>query len=137
MILRDELNVMNTFQIGSENLIEVLMKIKRNNEDEIILIKEKIIKYEEKRRTEDAMYQSLSPIKKLFTSRAPSHHQAVEYMVYVKERFKSIEKIRRANSSLEQLILQIQSEPTREEMFVSGFLLDKIKFLEGSGGGVN
>lgn len=134
MKIRDEVNLISTFQIGSEQLNDVLLKIKRKKEDEIVNIKEKIIKYEEKRRTEEVMYRSLSPIKKLFTSRAPSHHQAVEYMVYVKERFKSIEKIKRDITRLDQLILLIQSEPSQEEILLSGLLLDEIKSLEGSGG---
>lgn len=134
MLLRDEVNLANNLEIGTEQLIEVLKKIKSNKEAEIVSIKEKIIKYEEKRRTEDAMYRSLSPIKKLFTSRAPSHHQAVEYMVYVKERFKSIEKIKLIISGLNQLIFQIETELAQEEILVAGHLLDEIKSLDGSGG---
>ncbi|NMD71717.1 hypothetical protein HHO41_15560 [Bacillus sp. DNRA2] len=137
MLLRDEVNLAINFEMGTEQLIEVLNRIKSNKEAEIVSIKEKIIKYEEKRRTEDAMYRSLSPIKKLFTSRAPSHHQAVEYMVYVKERFKSIEKIKRVISGLNQLIVQIETEPAQAEILVSGHLLDEIKSLEGSGGSLS
>lgn len=126
MILIDEVNEANVFQIDLDEFITALHSIKRDKEEEIQLIKDKIIKYEEKRRVEDAMYRSLSPIKKLFTSRAPSHHQAVEYMVYVKERFKSIERIKQKISGIEKLISLVHSEPSIEEVFLSGLLMEEI-----------
>lgn len=65
--------------------------------------------------------------KKLFTSRAPSHHQAVEYMVYVRERFNSIEKIKQNIAVLDKLISLVHSEPSKEEIFLSGLLIEEIK----------
>ncbi|MGJ7922141.1 hypothetical protein [Neobacillus sp. LXY-4] len=127
MILIDEVNEFNIFQINSDELLDALDCIKKNKEEEIRMIKEKIIKYEEKRRLEDAMYRSLSPIKKLFTSRAPSHHQAVEYMVYVKDRFKSIEKIKQSIVLVDKLISLVHSEPSKSEIFLSGLLMEEIK----------
>lgn len=127
MRIIDEVNEVNFFQINSEDIIEALNSIKSDKEAEIKMIKGKIDKYEKKRRSEDAMYQSLSPIKKLFTSRAPSHHQAVEYMVYVKERFNSIEKIKQSIAILDRLISLVHSEPSKEEIFLSGLLIEEIK----------
>ncbi len=127
MIIIDEVNEANNFQINSKDIIEALTSIKCKKEAEIRMIKGKIDKYEQKRRSEDAMYQSLSPIKKLFTSRAPSHHQAVEYMVYVKERFNSIEKIKQSIAILDRLISLVHSETSNEEIFLSGLLIEEIK----------
>jgi hypothetical protein len=127
MILVDEVNETNVFRIQSEELMEALHSIKSNEEEKISTIKEKINKYEQKRRSEEVMYRSLSPIKKLFTSHAPSHHQAVEYMVYVKERFKSIEKIKQKVSLLDRLSTRVQSAPNNEEIFLSGILMEEIK----------
>ncbi|WP_147532917.1 hypothetical protein [Bacillus marasmi] len=134
MVVGDDFKVNNSIHFGPEELKQLLLRIKSNKENQIVNIKDKIIKYEEKRRTEEVVYQALPLIKKMFTSRAPSHHQAVEYMVYVKDRFKSIEKIKRDITRLDELILLIQSKPGNEEIQLSGLLLEEIKSLEGSGG---
>lgn len=127
MVIVDELNQANVVQMDLEELLVVLDSIKRAKVDEIGEIRMKIVKFEEKRRAEDVKYQSLSPIKKLFTSRAPSHHQAVEYMVYVKERFKSIENIKKYIANLEKMYSYIHSEPNTQEIIVSGVLMNEIK----------
>ena len=127
MILIDETNQANVFQIGDEKLIEALNILKRNKEEEIRMLRGKIVEYEEKRRTEDALYRSLSPIKKLFTSRAPIHHQAVEYMVYVKDRFKTIEKLKQKIIILDKQISVVHSKTNTDDLLLSGLLMEEIK----------
>jgi acetyl-CoA carboxylase alpha subunit len=127
MVLIDEVNAANVLQIQSGELIMALHSIKRNKESEIMAIKNKIKKYEEKRRQEEAMYRTLSPIKKLFTSRTPSHHQAVEYMVNVKERLKTISAIKQSIAQLDKLIADVLSEQSTEEMYLSRILLEEIQ----------
>ncbi|MBB6446021.1 hypothetical protein [Bacillus benzoevorans] len=127
MMLIDEINAANVFQINSEEFIRALHSMKRNKENEIMAIKKKIERYEEKRRQEEAMYRSLSPLKKLFTSRTPSHHQAVAYMVNVKERLKSISSIKQSIALLDKLISDVHSEQSKEEMYLSRLLLEEIK----------
>lgn len=134
MILIDEMNRANVFQIGDEKLIEALNILKRNKEEEIRILREKIVEYEEKRRTEDALYRSLSPIKKLFTSRAPIHHQAVEYMVYVKDRFKTIEKLKQKIVILDKQISLVHSKNNTDDLLLSGLLMEEIKAWKEAGG---
>ena len=135
MILIDEMNRANVFQIDDDVLFDALTSIKRKEKEEISIIKEKIVAYENKRRTEAAWYRSLSPIKKLFTSRASIHHQAVEYMVYVKERFKTIERINKRIVILDKLISLVHKEPNLDELFLPGLLIEEIKSLKESDGG--
>jgi acetyl-CoA carboxylase alpha subunit len=92
MIVRDELN--RLFHFSSTEIISLLHQILFYKEQEVNELKNKITKYEEKRRAEDTFYQSLSPVRKFFASRPPSHHQAVEYMVHVKNRLKQIEALK-------------------------------------------
>lgn len=72
------------------------------------------------------MYQSLSPIRKLFTGRPPSHHTAVEYMVYVKEPFKKIEVIKREIRELERVVKRIEEDPHSDEIILSNHLINQL-----------
>ncbi|GGH84278.1 hypothetical protein JOD43_003027 [Pullulanibacillus pueri] len=93
-------------QLPAEAFKGLLEKIRDDKENEMTLLKHKIQKYEEKRRTEAALYQSMSPIRKFFSSRPPSHHQAVEYLVHVKERLKKIAIIKQQLLEINRLLEQ-------------------------------
>ena len=94
MKIIDELYNSVVFQMTSDELIRILEDIKNKKEVDIELLKFKINKFEMKKRMEEAYYQSLSTFQKIFAGRPPSHHQAVEYLVNVKNRFAEIEGIK-------------------------------------------
>jgi hypothetical protein len=127
MVIVDEVYNQIIFQFSSEELVRILQDIKFHKEKEINDIKDKIKKYEHKRRAHEVWYQSLSPVRKFFAGRPPSHHQAVEYIVNVKERFNNIEKIKVRVSQLERFISLLQAEPEMEQMILPTFIIDDIK----------
>ncbi|WP_141603738.1 hypothetical protein [Terrilactibacillus laevilacticus] len=73
------------------NDLALLEDIKLSKIQEIEDIKNKISQYQNKKKAEEAFYHSLSPLRRFFASRPPSHHLAVEYIVQVKERKKQID----------------------------------------------
>ncbi|TCP30026.1 hypothetical protein EV207_107121 [Scopulibacillus darangshiensis] len=113
-------------RIPPDNLTHILQRIKNKTEQEIENIKSKISKYEEKKRAEAALYQSLTPFKKLFAGRPPSHHQAVEYMFFVKERFKKIDKLKKRIDDIEGVI-QLLGESKTDKIVLSSALIKEIK----------
>ncbi|RUT35577.1 hypothetical protein EJP77_00705 [Paenibacillus zeisoli] len=122
----DELYQRVAFQIPTEEFIHIIQLLVRKKQDDIDYIKNKIAQYEQKRRKEEAMYQSLSPIRKLFTGRPPSHHTAVEYMVYVKEPFKKIEVIKREIRELARVLKRIEDNPDSDEIMLSTHLINQL-----------
>ena len=105
-----------------------LVSLIDKKDEEIQSLKDKILKYEQKNRAEDAFYQSLSPIRKLFTARAPSHHKAVEYMVNVKDRMKKIEILKLQVNELNRLLETLQDhEP--ESLIISHPILEDLRPL--------
>jgi hypothetical protein len=134
------MDVVNEFYHGiiysftSEDLVKMLQKIKIQKENEIVHIKDKIIKYEEKRRTHEVWYQSLPTFRKFFTGRPPSHHQAVEYLVNVKQRLSNIEEIKRRIAELDRFIALVNNEPGKKEIILPHDIIDEIKQLKESGG---
>lgn len=127
MLLRDELNPSNSNRLSPTEIISILHFIKAEKELEIEQLKDKIKKYEEKKRAEMVFYQSLSPVRKLFASRTPSHHQAVEYIVYVKDRLNKINKLNQQLSELENLIQQLKEESTVNATALSSSIIEEIK----------
>ena len=109
MVVVDEVYNQIVFQFSSEQLVKILQDIKIHKEKEINDLKEKIKKYEKTRRAHEVWYQSLSPVRKFFAGRPPSHHQAVEYIVNVKERFNTIEKIKIRVSQLDRILSLVQT----------------------------
>ncbi|MNT26023.1 hypothetical protein D3C72_1615740 [compost metagenome] len=122
----DELYQRVAFQIPTNEFIHIIQSLVRKKQDDIEYIKNKIAQYEQKRRKEEAMYQSLSPIRKLFTGRPPSHHTAVEYMVYVKEPFKKIEVIKREIRELERVLGRIQDNPDSDEIMLPNQIINQL-----------
>jgi|tagenome__1003787_1003787.scaffolds.fasta_scaffold19479604_1 acetyl-CoA carboxylase alpha subunit len=127
MIVIDELYNTVVFQFAPDELVRILEEIKTKKEIEIQLLKSKIHKFEMKKRMEEAYYQSLSTFKKIFAGRPPSHHQAVEYLVNVKERFVEIEVIKRKMFSLDRIISQVQMESEKEEIILSPIIIEEIR----------
>jgi hypothetical protein len=132
MEFRDELN--RHLNISSEEIIMILQNIKIINEQEVKEIKSKINRYEDKRRAEEAFYQSLSPVRKFFASRPPSHHQAVEYIVHVKERLKQIDRIKLRIFELDQVIERCKERTFEKEIELSSLMVEEIIKYRESGG---
>lgn len=124
MIVRDELN--RYFYFSSSEITSILQRILLTKEQEIHELKNKITKYEEKRRAEDAFYQSLSPVRKFFASRPPSHHQAVEYIVHVKDRLKQIEKLKQRIYEINMAIRQCEEITSGDELDLSSVITEDI-----------
>lgn len=127
MLVVDELFNKVVFQFTSDELVRILEDIKSKKEIEIQLLKLKIHKFEMKKRVEEAYYQSLSTFKKIFAGRPPSHHQAVEYLVNVKERFAEIEVIKQKMFILDRIISQVQMESEKEEIILSPIIIEEIR----------
>lgn len=134
MIVMDEFYQRAAFRFSSEELIMMLQEIKNNKEKEIEMLKDKIRKYEQKKRAHEVWYQSLSPVRKFFAGRPPSHHQAVEYIVNVKERFAHIEQIRAKKIEIEKVIHVLQNDPEKERVVLANFIIEEIKEWNENGG---
>lgn len=134
MIVMDEFYQHAALQLSSEKLLLVLQEIKNSKAKEIDVLKDKIRKYEQKKRAHEVWYQSLSPVRKFFAGRPPSHHQAVEYIVNVKERFASIEQIKSKIIEIEKVIHMLQTEPDMEQIILANFIIEEIKVWNENGG---
>ncbi|MDM5338415.1 hypothetical protein QUF84_14430 [Fictibacillus enclensis] len=114
MIVQDELNQNVNMHMAETELLEILHLIRTKKEQEIDKIKSKINKYVQKKNAEETFYQSLSPMRKLFTGRSPSHHQAVEYIAHVKEPLQQIERLKQGLFELNHSIRSLQKEHNEE-----------------------
>lgn len=132
MMIIDELYNTAVLHISSNELVGILEEIKKKKENTIQLLKFKINKFEVKKRKEEAYYQSLSIFKKMFISRPPSHHQAVEYLVNVKDRFIQIEGIRQSLVSLDQVIVNAQTIDAQEELRLPHVIVEEIRNWKGT-----
>lgn len=132
MIIMDEVYHNVVFRLPTEEIIQLVERLKAKKEEEIEAIKDKINKYEQKRQAEEAMYQSLSPIRKWFAGHPASHHTAVEYIVHVKDRFKQIDRIKRSIQELNQVLLLLDNHPTTEEIPLSPEIIREIKSIRGT-----
>jgi acetyl-CoA carboxylase alpha subunit len=130
MNVRDELF---QFQIDMSlgELMKALEKLRNDKQMEIENLKDKITKYEKKKRAEAAFYQSLSPVRKFFASRPPSHHQAVEYIVHVKERLKQIEKLKRRISEIDFVKKQLEEDRGKPEIILQSTLVEELQWRVG------
>ncbi|MFB7638363.1 hypothetical protein [Peribacillus butanolivorans] len=107
--------------------MKVLQGIKSKQESEIESMKIRIHKYEKKRRAEEAWYQSLSPFKRFFTGRAPSHHQAVDHLVNVKERYIKIESIKQKVTIINEAIRLLEADSEKREIILPPTIIEEIK----------
>ncbi|MFI8493581.1 hypothetical protein ACIGC1_11790 [Peribacillus butanolivorans] len=127
MVVLDDLYNRVVFQISLEEVMKVLQGIKSKQESEIESMKTRIHKYEQKRRAEEAWYQSLSPFKRFFTGRAPSHHQAVEHLVNVKERYIKIESIKQKVAIINEAMGLLEADPEKREIILPPTVIEDIK----------
>ncbi|MFE4351741.1 hypothetical protein [Peribacillus butanolivorans] len=127
MMILDDLYNRVVFQISLEEVMKVLQGIKSKQESEIESMKTRIHKYEQKRRAEEAWYQSLSPFKRFFTGRAPSHHQAVEHLVNVKKRYIKIESIKQKVAIINEAIRLLEADPEKREIILPPTIIEEIK----------
>lgn len=132
MMIIDELYNTVVLHISSNELVGILEEMKRKKENTIQLLKFKINKFEIKKRKEEAYYQSLSVFKKMFIGRPPSHHQAVEYLVNVKDRFIQIEGIRQSLVSLDQVIVNAQTIDEQGELRLPHIIVEEIRHWNGT-----
>ncbi|MDO7907971.1 hypothetical protein Q5741_16285 [Paenibacillus sp. JX-17] len=130
MVIIDEVYRNVIFDLPEHELTRLVECIKSAKEEDIETLKNKINRYEQKRRAEEALYQSMSPFRRLFAGRPASHHQAVEYMVHVKERFKKIDKIKSRIRELDHILdlLRTKDHPNRE-LLLSPELIREIRLL--------
>ncbi|GGE26502.1 hypothetical protein GCM10011391_01010 [Pullulanibacillus camelliae] len=126
----DELYQRVRFIYSPQQLLQRLKIIQEQKEQEIVLLKDKIQKYEQKRQTEDALYQSRSPLRKLFSGRPPNHHQAVEYLVHVKDRLNKIKRIKQEITTLQALILMIEHGQTQAQIELPVSVIDALTKIE-------
>ncbi|WP_138493593.1 hypothetical protein [Paenibacillus pinistramenti] len=133
MVIVDEVYQNVIFDLPDSELVRLVERLIIVKEEDIEGLKEKINQYEQKRRKEKALYQSMSPLRRLFTGRPASHHQAVEYMVHVKERFKKIDTIKSSIRVLERVLEQM-SRPDREveQISLSPELIRELRLLRES-----
>lgn len=131
MLVIDEVYHHTALQISSSDLLYLIERLKVKKENEIETLKQKIEQFEQKRRAEEVAYQSLSPVRKWFAGRPASHHQAVEYMVQVKERFRKMEQIRRRIRDLDLIVerIQIAEQKRQEEIKLSPETIREIRQL--------
>ncbi|MFJ8246400.1 hypothetical protein ACIQ4Z_16255 [Peribacillus asahii] len=127
MLILDELYNTVVLEVSSDELIWMLKEIKNKKEIDIDVLKYKIHMFEKKKRIEEAYYQSLSTFRKLFTGRPPGHHQAVEYLVNVKERFNEIEMIKQKIRTLNSILSLLEAEPNKREIVLSPSLIEEIR----------
>lgn len=120
------------FQMTSDELMRILEDIKSQKELDIDVLKFKIHKFEMKKRVEEAYYQSLSTFRKIFAGRPPSHHQAVEYLVNVKNRFAEIEEIKRRIFIINQMISKVKIESEIEEIILPPIIFEEIRNWNGT-----
>ncbi|MBN8251366.1 hypothetical protein LZP85_08125 [Priestia flexa] len=118
------------FEINREKLIDQLTKLKESHEEQIVVIKEKIEKYEQKKRAQETWYQSLSPFRKIFTGRPLSHHEAVEYMVHVKDRFRKIEQFKGKIREVERVLELLTQEVVIEEIVLTSAIVEGLSRME-------
>ncbi|MFD0050914.1 hypothetical protein ACFVHQ_16510 [Actinomycetes bacterium NPDC127524] len=115
------------FTVPYEEMIKIFKGLKDKRNHEIDRIKEKIKKYEQKKRAEEAWYQSLSSVRKFFAGRPPAHHQAVEYLVHVKERFAAIEQLKKQINNLDEMTAMLMEEPEKERIVLPHSLIEEIR----------
>ena len=92
-----------------EMLQKHLTEIKARRMLYIAKLHGQIEQYEKRRAQQQAAYHKMSPIRKLFSGKAPDHHVAVEYMVYVRQPMKEIAKLTDENAVIDQVLATIEN----------------------------
>jgi hypothetical protein len=63
-------------------------------EHQIVEIVQMVERYEKKRMMEERAYQSMSPLRRMFSGKKPDHHIAVEYIHYVRKPMDQVKQMR-------------------------------------------
>ncbi|MFD0677811.1 MULTISPECIES: hypothetical protein [unclassified Paenibacillus] len=93
-----------------------LEKYMARKEEQIAEIEQVIERYEKKRQMEERSYQSMSPLRRMFTGKKPDHHLAVEYIHYVK---KPLQQIRQLRAELENARLILNNSDPADLVTIS------------------
>jgi hypothetical protein len=79
-------------------------------EQQIAEIEQVVERYERKRMVEERAYQTMSPLRRMFSGKKPDHHLAVEYIHYVKKPLEQIRALRIEVDNAKAILKQ--SQPT-------------------------
>ncbi|MEI7025977.1 hypothetical protein [Paenibacillus sp. y28] len=63
-------------------------------EQQIADIEQVVERYEHKRMKEEQAYQTMSPLRRMFSGKKHDHHLAVEYIHYVKQPMEQVRRLR-------------------------------------------
>jgi hypothetical protein len=63
-------------------------------EHQIAEIMQMVERYEKKRMAEERAYQTMSPLRRMFSGKKPDHHIAVEYIHYVRKPMEQVKQMR-------------------------------------------
>lgn len=109
----------STIPVNKRKAAEVypfLEKYMARKEEQIAEIEQVIERYEKKRQMEERSYQSMSPLRRMFTGKKPDHHLAVEYIHYVK---KPLQQIRQLRAELENARLILNNSDPADLVTIS------------------
>lgn len=79
---------------------------------------QKIDAYEKKKLQEQVAYHKMSAFRKLLAPRTPTHHLAVEYLVYVKEPLEEIDKLNKEISLIAWMAERQEILPEFREEYI-------------------
>ncbi|MTT31139.1 hypothetical protein GMB86_03810 [Terrilactibacillus sp. BCM23-1] len=120
------------YQIPVISDLALLEHIKTSKKQEIDVIKNKISQYQNKKKAEEAFYNTLSPIRKFFAGRPPSHHLAVEYIVHVKERIKQIDALNQQILELDRAMKRLSNGASLSHIEFSSKINEEIRLCTKS-----
>ncbi|MFD2616464.1 hypothetical protein [Terrilactibacillus laevilacticus] len=112
--------------------LALLEHIKMSKKQEIEDIKNKISQYQNKKKAEEAFYNTLSPIRKFFAGRPPCHHLAVEHIVHVKERSKQIDALNQQILELDRAIKLLSNGASLNHIEFSSKIDEEIRLYTKS-----
>lgn len=117
---------------SSEVLRKYLHEIKAKRLFYIAGLHGRIEQYEKRRAQQQAAYHKMSPLRKLFSGKAPNHHLAVEYMVYVKQPMQEIAHLTDGNVVIDRVLLDLEGES--DIVYVPAWLSQEIVKCMGRDG---
>ncbi|BAU27314.1 hypothetical protein DFP93_102443 [Aneurinibacillus soli] len=94
---------------GAKELTDYLHEIKAKRLFYIAELHNRIERYEKRRAQQQAAYHKMSSIRKLFSGKAPDHHLAVEYMVYVRQPMQEIAELTVGNNVIDGVLVTIEN----------------------------
>jgi hypothetical protein len=100
----EETNHIILYECDETLLVRCLTDMKREREERIGKLQERIEQYEKRRAQEEAAYRKMPVFRRWISGRTPDHHLAVEYMVYVKRPMQEIEKMMAAIRRIDKII---------------------------------